>query len=125
MFPLTRLLESADLTGVFALASIAGSMLSIVAMQMSWNEAMERGVDTPAMLNLRRASFILVSLTLLWSLSYAETKGWQPWPPAVAIVLALDFYLSVLIIMVGMKSGASSRSRWESPQVRNNGTYDH
>lgn len=131
MVQIDRLLEQLDLRTLYALASIAGALLSLIAMQFSWEESTRRGGDTNVMLNLRRASFVIISLTLLWSLSYAETKGWQPWPPALAIVLAVDFYLLVLICMVARKvTSAFSRSTtvapWPRPsRVRHDGSLDH
>lgn len=122
MFQLDRLLESSNLMSAYASAAIVGAMLAIVAMQMSWNEAVEHGIDPPLMLNFRRVSFVLLALALMWSVSYAETKGWQPWPPALAIVMVLDFYLGVLIVMIARKSRAS----WhDTPEVARNGTIDH
>jgi len=38
---------------------------------------------------------VLIALSLLWSLLYLEQKVWQPWPPVLGLVAALDFTLFV------------------------------
>jgi hypothetical protein len=113
MFAVNRLLESIDLVPYFTGLALAGVFLALIAMQMSWNEAIQRGVDTPVTMNLRRASFVAVALSLLWSLSYAETTGWQPWPPALAMVGALDFYFAVLIAIIVVKARRGAGPVWK------------
>lgn len=122
MFQFDRLLEAQNLTTAYVLITLIGVCLAVVAMQVSWNEAVSRGIDPPSAMNLRRLSFVLIALAMLWSLNYAEQKGWQPWPPLLAIVAALDLYFAVLIGLILRKS----RAAWhEAPGLQRHGTVDH
>ncbi len=38
---------------------------------------------------------MFIALALLWSLAYSETKGWQPWPPDLAIIITIIALLMV------------------------------
>lgn len=51
----------------------------------------------PAVVHLRRASILLIALSLLWTLTFAYDKTWEPWPPYLAVVGSFDIYLVLSI----------------------------
>lgn len=45
-----------------------------------------------------RIGYILVCCALAWCFVFSENQGWQPWPPLVALIAALDFLLLMLLM---------------------------
>lgn len=89
-------LDSVDLKGAHFVASLLGVGLALYVMQL-WGHgsvAYEHFVVN----QLRRTSLIILALALLWSLSYAEIRQWQPWPSDLLTVIAVDIFLLSTVI---------------------------
>lgn len=94
-----RLLEGFDLTAVHTFLTIAGMLLAVYLMQLT--SSVDEDHDDPWILKwARRASLASIALALLWSLSYSQTKSWQPWPPEVALILAIIGMMGVRAIAI-------------------------
>lgn len=91
-----RFLEGLDLTTLHTILTIAGMFLAVYVMQLT-SHVNEDHADPPTVRWFNRASLAGIGLALLWSLSYSQTKNWQPWPPEIALILAV-------IIMLGARA---------------------
>lgn len=94
-----RLLEGADLTAAHTLLTIAGMLLAVYTMQLT-SHVNEDHDDPWALRWGRRVSLAGIALALLWSLYYSQDKGWQPWPPYLALIVAVIAMLSVRVIAI-------------------------
>jgi len=94
-----RLLESSDLTTLHTILTIAGMFLAVYVMQLT-SYVNEDHRDSVTLRWGRRASLMFIALAFLWSLSYSQTKGWQPWPPEVALILAIITMMAVRAIAI-------------------------
>lgn len=83
-----RALEGCDLSSIHTILTIAGMFLAVYVMQLT-SHANEDAGDHWVLRWGRRTSLAMVALALLWSLSYSQTKSWQPWPPEIALIVAL------------------------------------
>lgn len=75
------------------IAVVVGVMLSIF--RVSTAEKLERIVDCDhgCWGFIRRISHFAVAFAMLGCLFYGYDLGWQPWPPFVAVILAVDLNL--------------------------------
>ena len=55
-------------------------------------------IEPAWLMHARRSGLTILALGLLWAAKYCVQHSWDPWPPYLLIVLAVDFYLSVAII---------------------------
>lgn len=90
-------LETSDLQTMHAALSIAGVMLSTHLMQLAWHNPEEGGMTLRLM---RRLNLAIVALAMLWSLSYATDRHWQPWPPSLLITLCVDAMMLIRILVI-------------------------
>jgi len=100
---LDLLLENFDLARVFGIACIAGFVLVLYVMQIAGPRDEAMG-DPPILRYFRRVSLVVLSITMLWAFSYSMTKGWQPWPPFLALVLAIDFNFLILALTMFLRA---------------------
>jgi hypothetical protein len=81
---------------------IAGVMLTIFRMQTA--EQLERivGCDNHHGVwgLMRRSSSALTALAMLWCAIYGLERDWQPWPPIVLLIVAVDFHALVSIMIM-------------------------
>lgn len=94
-----RFLESIDLRTWHMLLSLLGFFIVVYVMQLTHWEA-EDDVDPAYIRHLRRVSLALLAWSMLWSLSYQETKNWQPWPPEILMILALDMIMFIRALAI-------------------------
>lgn len=80
---------------------LLGVFLCLYVMQLWSSGAIQK--DHPVIMQTRRGAMILLALALLWSLSYAYDKAWDPWPADVLIVIAIDAMLGVTIAAAAMR----------------------
>lgn len=72
-------------------ASLIGIALSLYVMQL-WS-AGQIGKDIFCVAQMRRASLVLLALSLIAGLSYADRMKWSPWPTDTLMVIAVDLFL--------------------------------
>lgn len=113
-----RILDGVDLSGFYTVLSLAGALLAVYVMQVTRYEAEDRA-DPPALRNARTAGLAILSLSLLWSLTFSETRQWQPWPPALIMLASVDALLVIKIIAIRARIRRLGRYR-DAPSVRNN-----
>lgn len=87
-------LENCDLIAVYKGLATGGLLLIVYVMQKSWHD--DVAMADPEFLRwLRRIGQGLVALAFGWSVLYLDQKAWQPWPPFIGIVAAIDFVYAV------------------------------
>lgn len=87
-------LESVDLSSLHTSLTIVGAMLAVYVMTLTSYEH-EDAKDPTWLRWARRSVLALMAWSFLWSLSYSETKNWQPWPPELLMIVSMIGYLSV------------------------------
>lgn len=92
-------LEGIDLTYVHTVLCLFGALLAVYLMQLTSHEA-EDGVDPPLLRWLRRLSLAAVALALLCSVLYSDARGWQPWPPHLALIVAVIMVLGIRTLAI-------------------------
>lgn len=108
---LDHLLEGPNwMVATFILSMIFGVCISIYLMQITESTPAVPG-DSYWMRALRRASLACLAIAFLWCLSFGYTKGWEPWPPMIAVVLAIDLNLLMRTITTKLREQAVLRER--------------
>lgn len=102
MMWINRALESIDLSTAFGVLAMTGAILSVLVMQADQHDAESRR-DPPILRFTHRMALWGLSLSLLWSLSYLLQKDWQPWPPFLGILLALDTMLAIRVTVLNWR----------------------
>jgi hypothetical protein len=106
---LDRLLEESNwMQTLFILFVIIGVLISVYLMQITESTPAVPG-DSAWMRWLRRGSLAGVALSFLWCLSYGTSMNWEPWPPMVAIVIAIDFNLLMRTITTKLRERSIKR----------------
>ncbi len=94
---LEHLLEAYDLRPLFLIATASAMIMIPMLMQFSWGKVIAPG-DKTCVQVARRITMFLLAASLFWAFSYLQRSGWQPWPPMLGIVIALDLWLGVSVI---------------------------
>jgi hypothetical protein len=96
---LSQALERFDLTQIHTALTLIGAGLALYVMQLTSHE--HEDISDPAWLRWCRRLYLGgIALALLWSLSYSETKSWQPWPPEIGLILAVIGMLVVRAVAI-------------------------
>lgn len=112
-------LESCNLVWLHSLLCLIGAVLGIIVMQMTSHLDDEVGEDPIWVIYVRRISMWLLVGSLMWCWSYALTKGWQPWPAYVALLMALDVSLTIRALTVRIRiKTVMARKYSGSPPLR-------
>jgi uncharacterized membrane protein YgdD (TMEM256/DUF423 family) len=113
---LLKLLEGMDLTGIHTALCMFGATLALYLMQLTSYEE-EDGIDPWPIRWGRRASLAMTGITLLGGILYSDAKGWQPWPPYVALVFCVVMILGfrTLAIRARIRRDGSRRYPNEVP----------
>lgn len=98
-FSFGYLLDGFDLRTLHFISCILGATLSVYVNQLWQRGALLFSEDCLISRYARRISLASLGLTMLWAASYSHSKGWQPWPPDVAIVLAVDGLLFSSVVV--------------------------
>ena len=99
MTSVDHLLEGVDLTSIHTIFSLIGALLAAYTMQLTSH----LDIGDPWILRwLRRGMLAGLSLAMLWTVSYSATKQWQPWPPDLAVIIAISGMLLLRIVTVHM-----------------------
>lgn len=99
-------IDSWDLSTLHTVAALIGAALSLYVAQM-WSRG-EIRIEHPAVLIARRGALLMLALAMLWLVSYANDKGWAPWPAQVMLVLAVDLGLLVTIVATRVRQAATA-----------------
>lgn len=95
-------IESVNWTCLMQISVICGVILT--AFQMQTAEKLETVAEYSSRHGhwsaMRRVSNSLLMLAMLWCASYGYERGWQPWPPFVIVMMALDFNIVVRIMIM-------------------------
>lgn len=99
---ITAAIDRVNWTAAMQVAVVAGVILTVFRMQTAEQLETIVGCDSHHGVwgILRRLSHSLMMLAMLWFASYGYEKGWQPWPPTVALLFAIDFSMFVSIMIM-------------------------
>jgi len=87
-------LENFDLSGVHTALTLLGAALAIYVMALTGYEHEDE--HDPVWLQwARRLVLVAMAWSCLWSLSFSESRNWQPWPPDLMMLMAMIGYLGV------------------------------
>lgn len=92
-----QIFESMDLRLAHIVLCLGGVLLATHLMQLIWHNPEEGGL---CLRWARRINLALVAFAMLWSLSIAEQRGWQPWPAGVLLLLSVDIMMLIRVIVV-------------------------
>lgn len=83
---------SLDLTTAYFFLALIGTLLAVYwAATLARDPAM---LHVPAgVVHMRRACILAIAISMLWSLVFAYEQTWEPWPPYLGVVAAIDAYL--------------------------------
>lgn len=96
-----HLIESVDLRAAHVALTFFGVVASVFVMQLV-EQLTEYG--EPILLAwFRRLLLTLLSLALLWSLAYSQVKQWEPWPPDVAVIAAIDAIMILWCVTIRLR----------------------
>jgi len=117
-FSFSSILDGVDLSSVHWFACLFGAIFSVWVSQLWSTGSIKFENDCWFSRHARRIALTVLALSMLWSLAYSTNKGWEPWPPDLIGLLAVDFFLlSTIIISVKRQINASDwRSLFRSPQ---------
>jgi hypothetical protein len=87
-----QILEDWDLSLVLMTLAMLGFFLAVYVNQLTHYEAEDHN-DPWFIRMMRNAAYMMLAWGFLWTLSYANAKGWQPWPPVILIIVAVDIIL--------------------------------
>lgn len=102
-YPLDTMFDQTNLRNVHYVASLIGAVMALYVMQLWTVGSLAISDDCFVAWHGRRFALLFVALSMLWSLSYQDTKGWMPWPSDVALSIAVDLFLLSSIIVAFKK----------------------
>ena len=97
--PILQRLEGLDLSTLHTVLCLVGALLAVYQMQLISHEH-EDHVDPKFLQWGRRISLMLLAISLLGLVLYADARQWQPWPPQIGLVLAVIAMLGVRILAI-------------------------
>jgi hypothetical protein len=89
---LDRIADGVNLSILHATLTFIGLVATVYVMQMAHAVA-EKDRQTEWVLWLGRGGLALLMWGMLWSLSFAFQKEWQPWPPQLLVYAAVDIIM--------------------------------
>ena len=102
-FAFSAIFDGYDLAAFHFVACLVGVIMAIYVMQLWTRGAVVFENDCWFARHSRRFSLLILALSMLWSLAYAATKGWEPWPPYLGMLVAIDLFLATNIILAGKR----------------------
>lgn len=119
-----HLLEGIDLTGLHTMLTVAGSLLAVYVMQLTHYEA-EDFVDPWIVRKMRRFSLALIALAFLWSAAFSLSRQWQPWPPEILLIFAIDLALVIRMVAIWARIKRTGHRCWDRPSVIRESLRNH
>lgn len=116
---LAQTLDRLDLTTAHTVLALLGAGLALYVMQLTSHVEEDR-VDPVWLQWGRRLCLAAIALALLWSLSFSVTHSWQPWPPELALIIALNaiFIVRATAIHLRLRRDRLRERRHGSPVRR-------
>ena len=100
--PFNRFFDTMDLVPYHNALCFLGVFLAVYNAQLFGRDVFNMEYCRVAR-DLRRFSMLLLALGFLWALSYSSYHKWQPWPPDILIIVAVNAYLVSTIIAAASK----------------------
>lgn len=91
-----------DLTNLHAVLCMSGILFSVWCHQL-WGRDFFGAESSHLVRSMQRMSFIVLAVSLCWSLSYAHIRNWQPWPSYILTLFAINLFLFSILVVAGMK----------------------
>lgn len=88
-------LDKWDLTPIQVILSFSGCLLSIWYMQLAGYIVTG---ESRLLFCVRRFGVAMIAGGLLWSVSYAYYRDWQPWPPYLLVLFGINMALFAAIL---------------------------
>lgn len=107
-------IDKFDLTAAHVLAALYGMVVAIYASQATWQDH-DSNRDCWIVRYGRKVMYPALALAFLWSLDFAHVKGWTPWPPNVAINIAMDLIITMRIIALRQRQKEIEARGWVRP----------
>lgn len=102
--------EGMDMRSFHWVASYIGIFLCAAAMQ-AWAMRTDAGGAYIPVWLLRRFGLGLLAVCFIWSIYYADDHpSWQPWPPDCGIMLAVDLYLTAILVNSALVSREAKKA---------------
>jgi hypothetical protein len=94
------ILESWDLTSALVVLAALGFFLAIYVNQLTHYEAED--IQDPWWIRavMRPLAYLLLAWSFLWVFSYGLARGWQPWPPVILMIVAIDMILLIRFLAI-------------------------
>lgn len=93
---MNQFLDTINFNPYFFFAAILGIFLSVYCAQLFGRNVFE---VSPLAGNMRRLAVLLFGLSCCWSLGYLmEHKNWEVWPPDLLVIIAVDIYLTSILV---------------------------
>ena len=87
-----RILEGWDMSYALMFLAMLGFFLSVYVNQLTHYEAEDQ--NDPAFIRIMRSiAYLMLAWGFLWTMGYAYERDWQPWPPLILILFAIDIIL--------------------------------
>lgn len=96
---MSSLVDSVDWSGIHTALAIYGGLATVYVMKQNRYEAEDRK-DTESVRISKEVSLAAIAGAMFWCVTYGSSRDWEPWPPEVLLILALDVMMTVRIIAV-------------------------
>ena len=97
--PIERILEGLDLRYLLAMLAILGFFLAVYVNQETHFQAED--ISDPWWIRaIRPVAYLLLAWSFLWMLSYGNARSWQPWPPTILMIVAIDMILFIRAVAI-------------------------
>lgn len=94
MIGLSHLLDNVDLSAAHVVLALYGGLITIYVMQKTRYEAEDQR-DPKFVRDLRTIALTALSGAMFWSLTYGESRQWEPWVPDLLGMLAIDVLMTI------------------------------
>lgn len=86
---LAAYLQQCNLAPLHNVAALAGVLLSVWLIKLSTHDLIGKE-DRWCFRWAARFSYAAIGIAMAWSSYFGFQQGWQPWPPHLALCIALD-----------------------------------